>query len=41
MGHPAQRLEGLGFGFNPLRELLEKKITDPRFPAYFQLANSA
>jgi hypothetical protein len=41
MGHQAQRLEGLGFGFNPLRETPEKKIIHPRFPAYFLSANSA
>jgi hypothetical protein len=41
MGHRAQRLEWLGFGFNPLREAPEKKITDPKFPAYFLSANSA
>jgi hypothetical protein len=40
MGHRAQRLEGLGFGFNPLREPTEKKISDPKFPAYFLSANS-
>jgi hypothetical protein len=41
MGHRAQRLEGLGFGFNPLREPSKKKISDPKFPAYFLTANSA
>jgi hypothetical protein len=41
MGHRAQRLEGLGFGFNLLRESRQKKISDPRFPAYFLLANLA
>jgi hypothetical protein len=41
MVHPAQRLEGLGPGFNPLRELSAKKISDSKFPAYFLMDNFA
>jgi hypothetical protein len=31
MSHRAQRLEGLGFGFNPLRELTDQSLAIPGF----------